>query len=74
MNRRNMGRTDRVVRFVVGVTLLPIGLIALSGVSAIAAVALAVVALGTSFAGFCPGYVPFGISTLRGERRPTKTG
>lgn len=73
MIRRNMGRTDRAVRFVVGVALLPIGLFALSGLAGIVAVVVAVVALGTSLTGFCPGYVPFGISTLGGERRPTKT-
>ena len=57
----------------VGVALLPIGLLALSGLAAIVAVVVAVVALGTSLTGFCPGYVPFGISTLGREQRPTET-
>jgi len=72
MLQRNMGGVDRTVRFVVGVALLPIGLFALDGVGGIIAVVLAVVALATSLTGVCPGYVPFGISTLGKDHRPTK--
>ncbi len=72
MIRRNMGGLDRTVRFVVGVALIPIGLFALSGLAGIVALVLTVVALATSLTGLCPGYLPFGISTLGSERRPTK--
>jgi hypothetical protein len=72
MIRRNMGGADRAVRFVVGVALLPIGLFVLSGLAGIVAVVLAVVALATSLTGYCPGYVPFGISTLGRDQGPTK--
>lgn len=72
MTRRNMGGVDRAVRFVVGVALLSVGLFALGGLASILAVVLAVVALATSLTGFCPGYVPFGFSTLGRGPRPTK--
>jgi hypothetical protein len=67
MLRHNMGRLDRILRLVVGVALIPIGLFALGGwhgdLVGILVAALAVLPLGTSLTGFCPGYVPFGIST-----------
>ena len=59
-----MGTTDRVVRF-----LLAIGIVALyfsgsiTGVAAILLGAVAIVLLVTSVVAFCPGYVPFGITT-----------
>lgn len=72
MLRQNMGRLDRTVRFIAAVALIPIGLFALGGwqgsLSGILVEGLAVVLLLTSLTGFCPGYVPFGISTNAGKR------
>ena len=71
MLRQNMGRLDRTVRFIAGVALIPIGLFALGGwqgnLSGILAGAFSLVLLLTSLTGFCPAYVPFGISTKARE-------
>lgn len=69
---KNEGPVDRAIRVVVGVVLLPVGLLVLGGVQP-SVVGLVVATLGlwvlvTGAIGRCPGYVPFGISTLE-ERR-----
>lgn len=73
MARANMGSTDRIVRFVVGVGLLAAGLFRLDGlqgdVAGIVVALIALVPLATSLIGFCPLYVPWGISTL-GRKGP----
>jgi hypothetical protein len=66
---KNEGPADRAIRVVAGVALLPVGLFVLGGVQA-SVVGLVVAALGlwvlvTGATGRCPGYVPFGISTVR---------
>ena len=76
MFKQNMGRLDRTLRFIIGVALIPIGLLALGGwqgnLIGILVVAFALVLLVMSLTGFCPGYIPFGISTLGREQNPTK--
>jgi len=76
MIRQNMGRLDRTVRCIVGVALIPIGLFALGGwhgsLAGILAVAVSALLLVTGLTGFCPGYVPFGISTMGGDRHSTE--
>lgn len=83
MFRQNMGRLDRTVRFIAGVALIPIGLFALGGwqgnLSGVLAGVISLVLLLTSLTGFCPGYVPFGVSTyaresVRGEPRVPSRG
>ncbi len=73
MFRRNMGLLDRTLRFVVGAALVPVGLFALSGwqgnVIGVLVAAFAVIPLVTSLTGFCPAYVPFGISTIGRAQR-----
>ena len=69
MFKKNMGQLDRVLRFVVGVALIPTGLFLLGGLQGnlfgiLIAVFGVVPLLVTSLTGFCPGYIPFGISTL----------
>lgn len=77
MFRQNMGRLDRTVRFAAGVALVPIGLFALGGLQGnligVVVVALAALPLTTSLTGFCPLYVPFGASTVGGERMPARS-
>lgn len=77
MIRQNMGRLDRILRFAVGVALLPIGLFALSGLEGnligVVVAALAALPLVTSTTGFCPLYVPFGASTIGREGAPART-
>jgi len=64
--RKNMGTIDRVIRTMIAIV---IGLLYLtgqiSGTAAIILGILAIVFLLTSFIGWCPLYVPFGISTKK---------
>jgi hypothetical protein len=64
--KKNMGTIDRVVRGMIAVTLIilfSMGII--SGTVGMVLIALSVIFLLTSFLGFCPLYLPFGLSTLR---------
>jgi len=76
MFKKNMGRLDRTLRFIVAVTLIPTGLVALGGwqgnLIGVLVAAFALLSLVTSLTGFCPGYIPFGISTLDREQQRTK--
>ena len=67
--RRNIGGLDRCVRLMVGCALLPLGLLVLGGLRGeiwgLVVAAIGVVMLATGLFGFCPLYVPFGISTAR---------
>jgi hypothetical protein len=74
MFKKNMGQLDRTLRFIVGVALILIGPFLLGGWQGNLLGTLRVVAafgvgplLVTSLIGFCPGYIPFGISTLGRE-------
>lgn len=76
MIRHNMGRLDRTVRFLAGVALIPIGLFPLGGwqgsLVGVFVVVVSALLLVTGLTGFCPGYVPFGISTTGGDTRSTE--
>jgi len=67
---KNMGRSDRTLRFVAGLAFIAVGLFALGGlhgnVVGIIVAAVALIPLVTSLTGFCPAYVPFRISTRAG--------
>lgn len=67
--RRNVGGLDRCVRLMVGCALLPLGLLVLGGlrgeISGLVVAVIGIVMLATGLFGFCPLYVPFGISTAR---------
>jgi hypothetical protein len=77
MLRHNIGRLDRTLRIIAGAALAPIALIALGArhgnLSGILVAALAVMLLVTGFTGFCPAYVPFGVSTT-GRARAGQAG
>ena len=65
--KRNMGTLDRVLRTTIAApALIVLALVVLEAgsLSSVAALVLAGVMLSTSAIGFCPAYVPFGISTL----------
>jgi hypothetical protein len=68
MIRVNMGRTDRVLRLIVGLALIPVALLAVSGWLAIVVAVVAVVMLATSLTGSCPGYIPLGVSTVSSRK------
>ena len=67
--RRNVGGCDRMVRVCAGFMLLALGLFVLGGlrgdVWGLVVAAVGAVALATGLSGFCPLYVPLGISTAR---------
>jgi Na+(H+)/acetate symporter ActP len=64
--KKNMGTIDRIIRIIIAIV---IGLLYLggqiSGTAAIILGILAIVFLLTGFIGWCPLYVPFGISTRK---------
>ena len=64
--KKNMGTIDRVIRLLVVVV---IAVLYYTGqLTGLAATILGIVALGfliTSIVGWCPGYLPFGISTRK---------
>jgi hypothetical protein len=62
--RRNMGRTDRTIRFIGGVVVGAVAAAGLvTGVWAWAAWAVAAILVVTSIAGNCPAYTILGWST-----------
>jgi hypothetical protein len=63
--KKNIGRLDRTLRVIVGLSLLLIGLFLQKG--QILFIVFGLVMLGISLIGFCPVYVPFGISTRKGN-------
>lgn len=68
IRERNMGTVDRLARAFVAAPLLIVASFVLgtASVLGIAAFVLATVMLATAAAGFCPAYIPFGISTRAG--------
>ena len=76
MFKKNMGQIDSTVRFIAGVSLIPIGLLLLDGwqgnLTGIFVTAFALLPILTGLTGFCPGYIPFGISTLGKEQNSTE--
>jgi hypothetical protein len=62
--KSNMGTADRVIRVLVAVVLAWAWYTGrISGTLAIVLLVIAGVFILTSFIGFCPGYLPFGLST-----------
>lgn len=65
---KNMGTVDRVIRLAIVVIIAALYFAGqLSGTVAIVLGVVAVAFLGTSLIGWCPTYVPFGISTRKGK-------
>lgn len=60
----NMGVFDRMLRLCAGICLLVLGSLVMEGTFATVLLVLGGLAVITSIIGFCPGYVPFGISTV----------
>ncbi len=66
----NMGAADRIIRLVVVAVIAALYFTGqVTGTAAIVLAVIAVLLLVTSLAGWCPSYVPFGISTRKGETR-----
>jgi hypothetical protein len=60
----NMGAADRTIRILIAIAIGVLYLLhVINGWLAIVLGVIAVVFLLTSFVGFCPAYLPFGLST-----------
>lgn len=71
--KKNMGTVDRTIRTLLAVAVAVLYFTGrISGTLAIVLGVFAVAFLVTSFVGWCPAYLPFGLSTLR--RRSGATG
>jgi len=67
--KQNMGTTDKIIRLAV-VAIIAVLYFAgqITGTAAIVLGIIAVAFLVTSLIGWCPSYVPFGISTKKKEK------
>jgi len=66
--KKNMGTTDKVIRTLIAVIVAVLYFTnTISGTLGIVLLALAVVFLLTSLLGFCPLYLPCGLSTRKKE-------
>lgn len=67
--KQNMGQADRIIRLAV-VAIIAVLYFAgqLTGTAAIVLGIIAVAFLVTSLIGWCPSYVPFGISTRKKDK------
>ena len=66
--KKNMGTADRFLRILAAVAIVVLYLTgSIGGITAVVLGVIAAVFVITSVVGFCPGYVPFGISTRKGQ-------
>ena len=56
--KKNIGSTDRMIRIILGFVILIIGIVAKSWWGLVGLIPVV-----TALIGWCPAYVPFGIST-----------
>jgi hypothetical protein len=64
--KKNMGTLDRTIRLVLAAAVAILYFTGnLSGLAAVILGILAIIFVVTSFIGFCPLYVPFGINTRK---------
>jgi len=65
----NMGVADKVVRILAAIVIAVLFLThQISGIAAVLLLVFAGIFIFTSFLGFCPLYLPFGISTRKNEK------
>lgn len=64
---RNIGRTDRIIRIVLGVVIIALGFYFNTWWGALGLIPLATAAIG-----WCPLYAPFKLSTVPAEERSTR--
>jgi hypothetical protein len=64
--KKNMGAFDRIIRTIIAVVIIVLYVAGqITGTAAIILGILTVMLLATSITGVCPGYWPFGISTIK---------
>jgi hypothetical protein len=69
----NVGGVDKVLRIILGVTLLVLGLLhVVTGSLAIAAYVVGTMALVTGLFGFCPAWAIFGVNTCPARQTQPK--
>jgi len=67
--KQNMGVTDKIIRLIVVAVIAVLYFTGqITGTAAIVLGIIAVAFLVTSLIGWCPSYVPFGISTKKEEK------
>ena len=67
--KTNIGTLDRVIRTVIALAIAALYFTGrISGTVAVVLGIFAVVFLVTSFVGWCPGYMPFGLSTRKAPK------
>jgi hypothetical protein len=72
--KKNMGAVDRVIRTLAAITVAVLYFTGrISGTVAIVLGIFAVAFVLTSFVGWCPAYLPFGLSTRRPPGGPSPT-
>lgn len=62
--KTNMGLFDRMVRLCAGFGLILVGSLVVQGAMGTILLVIGMLAVLTAAIGFCPGYVPFGTSTV----------
>ncbi len=60
---KNVGKTDKMIRIIVGAILLILGLFMFHGVLKFLAIIVGIVLIATAFLGVCLLYLPLGINT-----------
>jgi hypothetical protein len=66
--KKNVGNIDKWVRIILGIIIIILGIINQSWWGLVG-----IVPLATAFMGFCPAYLPFGISTCKENPQSKKT-
>lgn len=61
----NMGMADRITRICLGIALAVLGTLIVKGAIGMVLVILSIPLVLSAVVGFCPGYLPLGISTRR---------
>jgi hypothetical protein len=69
MFSQNVGSVDRAVRIILGLALIAVGFLALSGTLGLVVGIIGFIPLLTGLIGWCPLYVPFHIQTNKKASR-----
>ena len=64
----NVGKRDKIIRLILGLLIIAIGIYFKTWWGMVGAILII-----TAFIGWCPAYVPFGISTCTKERKEVST-
>lgn len=68
--KQNMGNIDKIVRILLALVVMVLYFTdQISGLTAIIGMILSGIFILTSLIGFCPLYLPFGISTLKKDKK-----